>query len=116
MAADFLNISYHTSVQDSKVSGASIASPGNFALPPCCCCRLWEVKSYGDEVFSNAILFIPSSVSGGHPISKYNREKRAHKKVVKFLKTKNISKISLLRIKKWTFDKDVRLMAREASE
>jgi hypothetical protein len=88
MAADFLNISYHKSVQNSKVSGASIASPGNFALPPRCYWRLWEIKSYGDEVVSKAIQFIRSSVSGGNPISKYNREKRAEKKVVKFLKTK----------------------------
>jgi hypothetical protein len=43
-------------------------------------------------VVSSAILFISSSVSGGHLISKYNRVIRAQKKVVKFLKAKKENK------------------------
>jgi len=58
---------------------------------------------------------VPSSVSGGHPVSKYNEEKRAQKKVVKFLKQKTISKDKFVPPKRWTFDKDVRLTARETN-
>jgi hypothetical protein len=76
---------------------------------------LWEIESYGYEVVSNAILSMPSSVSGSHPLSKYNRVKLAQKKVAKFLKTKKYFK-DKLPIKRSTFDKDVRLMARETSE